>query len=120
MISILPRRKVNLEDEVFEDESDYRYATEKKDHEEQQIAVVEGVSDRAYTTSYVDYMEFCAGRNIALTNRLSKEISMVDFPEGFQPLVLWTQSTTGYPETPIFWKKKLLVPCGYQGLLIQK
>ena len=60
------------------------------------------------------------GRNIALTNRLNKEISMVDFPEGYNPMLLWTQQTTGYPETPIFWKKKLLVPCGYQGLLIQK
>ena len=60
------------------------------------------------------------GRNLALTNRLGKEISMVDFPEDYPPLLLWTESTTGYPETPIFWKKKLLVPCGYQGLLIQK
>ncbi|MBO4476401.1 MAG: hypothetical protein J5737_06750 [Bacteroidales bacterium] len=60
------------------------------------------------------------GRNLALTNRLGKEISMVDFPEDYPPLLLWSESTTGYPETPIFWKKKLLVPCGYQGLLIQK
>lgn len=60
------------------------------------------------------------GRNIALTDRLNRTISMVDFPEGFAPMLLWTQQTTGYPETPIFWKKKLLVPCGYQGLLIQK
>lgn len=60
------------------------------------------------------------GRNVALTHRLDKEISLVDFPEGYPPILLWTEKTTGYPETPIFWKKKLLVPCGYQGLLIQK
>lgn len=60
------------------------------------------------------------GRSLALTRRLNKEISMVDVPEDYPPLLLWTESTTGYPETPIFWKKKLLVPCGYQGLLIQK
>lgn len=60
------------------------------------------------------------GRNLALTARLRKEISMVDVPEDYKPLLLWSESTTGYPETPIFWKKKLLVPCGYQGLLIQK
>ena len=60
------------------------------------------------------------GRNLALTHRLNKKISMVDVPEGYPPMVLWTDVTTGYPETPIFWKKKLLVPCGYQGLLIQK
>lgn len=60
------------------------------------------------------------GRNLALTNRLGKEISLVDVPEDYPPILLWTESTTGYPETPIFWKKKLLVPCGYQGLLIQK
>lgn len=60
------------------------------------------------------------GRNLALTARLNREISMVDVPEDYPPLLLWTDKTTGYPETPIFWKKKLLVPCGYQGLLIQK
>lgn len=60
------------------------------------------------------------GRNLALTHRLGKEISLVDVPEDYPPILLWTESTTGYPETPIFWKKKLLVPCGYQGLLIQK
>ena len=60
------------------------------------------------------------GRNVALTDRLNREISLVDFPEGYPPMLLWTEKTTGYPETPIFWKKKLLVPCGYQGLLIQK
>ncbi|MBO4340369.1 MAG: hypothetical protein J5835_02930 [Bacteroidales bacterium] len=60
------------------------------------------------------------GRNLALTRRLNKEISLADVPEDYPPLLLWSESTTGYPETPIFWKKKLLVPCGYQGLLIQK
>ena len=60
------------------------------------------------------------GRNLALTHRLGKEISLVDVAEDYPPVLLWTESTTGYPETPIFWKKKLLVPCGYQGLLIQK
>lgn len=60
------------------------------------------------------------GRNLALTNRLGKAVSLVDVPEDYPPMLLWTESTTGYPETSIFWKKKLLVPCGYQGLLIQK
>ena len=60
------------------------------------------------------------GRNVALTDRLNRKISLVDVPEGYPPMLLWTDTTTGYPETPIFWRKKLLVPCGYQGLLIQK
>lgn len=71
-LAILQRRKVNLDDEIFEDELDYQYAASnadgKKDPEEQQLNVVEDVSKRAYSTSVLDYMEFCAGRNVALTD----------------------------------------------------
>lgn len=71
-MAILPRRMVSLDDEGFEDELDYKYAiTEgsKDDRsEKQQINVVEDVSKRAYSTAMLDYMEFCAGRNVALTD----------------------------------------------------
>ncbi len=71
-MAILSRRKVSLDDEGFDDELDYNYTLksggEKEKYEKQQINVVEDVSDRAYSTATLDYMEFCAGRNVALTD----------------------------------------------------
>lgn len=60
------------------------------------------------------------GDKVALTYRIGKQISMVEVKDGGEPKLLWTESTSGYPETSIFWNGKLAVPCGYQGLLIEK
>ena len=57
---------------------------------------------------------------VALTYRMKKKITMLEYKEGDEPRVLWTEETSGYPETSIFWNGKLAVPCGYQGLLIEK
>jgi len=60
------------------------------------------------------------GKRLSLTFRLRKKISMVDISSEVNPSLLWTEDCCGYPETPTFWKGKLAVPCGYQGLLIEK
>ena len=60
------------------------------------------------------------GKKLALTYRINKQISMADVKAGVEPLLLWTEKTSGYPETPAFWNGKLAVPCGYQGLLVEK
>ena len=57
---------------------------------------------------------------LALTYRMKKKITMVEYKEGKEPCVLWSEDTYGYPEASIFWNGKLAVPCGYQGLLIEK
>ncbi|MBO4595755.1 MAG: hypothetical protein J5632_04005 [Bacteroidales bacterium] len=57
---------------------------------------------------------------LALTLRIGGEIRMFDFTDDHAPKLLWMEKTDGYPETSIFWKGKLTVPCGYQGLLIEK
>ena len=57
---------------------------------------------------------------LALTYRMKRKITMMDYKEGKAPCVLWSEDTSGYPETSIFWNGKLAVPCGYQGLLIEK
>lgn len=59
-------------------------------------------------------------KKLALTYRINKEISMADVKADVEPLLLWKEKTSGYPETPVFWNGKLAVPCGYQGLLIEK
>ena len=60
------------------------------------------------------------GHQLSLTCRIRREIRKVDITEERSPRLLWTEKTVGYPETSIFWKGKLAVPCGYQGLLIEK
>ena len=60
-----------------------------------------------------------AGR-LALTLRIGGEIRMFDFTDEKEPKLLWMEKTSGYPETSIFWNGKLAVPCGYQGLLLEK
>jgi len=61
------------------------------------------------------------GKNrVALTYRCFKQISMVDMSDEKNPKLLWKENTCGYPETATFWKGRLAVPCGYQGLLLEK
>ena len=60
------------------------------------------------------------GDRLALTGRIGKGIRMVDISDERNPRLLWMENTDGYPETAIFWKGKLTVPCGYQGLLVEK
>lgn len=60
------------------------------------------------------------GNLLALNQRVGKSISLVDVSDDSDPKVLWTEKTAGMPEMPVFHQGKLIVPCGYQGLLIQK
>ena len=60
------------------------------------------------------------GKKLALTCRIRREIRLVDFSDAKKPRLLWVERTDGYPETATFWKGKLAVPCGYQGLLVEK
>lgn len=61
------------------------------------------------------------GKNtLVLTNRMKKKVSLVDISDEKNPQLLWTEDCCGYPETAVFWNGKLAVPCGYQGLLLQK
>ena len=60
------------------------------------------------------------GNKLALTLRIGAMIRMFDISNDKEPKLLWTEKTTGYPEMSIFWNGKLAVPCGYQGLLVEK
>lgn len=57
---------------------------------------------------------------LGLTYRMKKQISLVDISDVETPKLLWREETSGYPETGTFWCGKFVVPCGYQGLLIEK
>lgn len=52
-------------------------------------------------------------RIIELSSYSSSDLS-------FTPKVSISEDTNGRPEAAAFWKGKALVPCGYQGLLLEK
>ena len=60
------------------------------------------------------------GDKLAITARISKQIGLYDIKDIKAPKLLWTETVPGNPDTALFWKGRLVVPCGYQGLLIEK
>ena len=60
------------------------------------------------------------GNGLALTARISKEIWRLDMSDENHPKTLWGEKTLGNPDAAVFHDGRLLVPCGYQGLLIEK
>lgn len=60
------------------------------------------------------------GVRLGLTARIARSISMADISDDKAPKVLWVESCEGFPEIATFSKGRFLVPCGYQGLLIEK
>jgi len=67
--ALLRKRKVSVAEEDFEDIGrDYRYAKPGRPEETKKLKTVESISETAYTSSLLDYMEFCAGRSVAVTD----------------------------------------------------
>ena len=72
--------------------------------------------------------EHLAGRALArklcrhgLAHTAGRSIQMADFTVEDQPQLLWHESTVGCPENGVFAPDgRFLVPCGYQGLLVEK
>lgn len=57
---------------------------------------------------------------LALTERIDKSVWRLDMSDENSPRVLWGEKTVGNPDLAAFHDGRLLVPCGYQGLLIEK
>lgn len=70
--AILSKRKVSVDDTFFREKKDYRYAknsTSKNDRvEKRSLDVAKEVSGRAYETTLLNYMSFCAGRSVGVTD----------------------------------------------------
>ncbi len=59
--------------------------------------------------------------HVGLAAQQARTIQMADFTVIDQPILEWHESTIGCPENGVFDANGLfLVPCGYQGLLVQK
>ena len=59
--------------------------------------------------------------HVGLAAQQSRTIQMADFSVMDRPVLEWHESTIGCPENGVFDAEgTFLVPCGYQGLLVQK
>lgn len=61
-----------------------------------------------------------SGNQVLVCNFVNRFVSKVNTANFASPTLMFTESTLGYPEPGLFWKGKCVVPCGYQGLLIEK
>ncbi len=57
---------------------------------------------------------------VALTCRIRRQIGLWDFKDPDHPRFLKHWNVSGNPDLAAFHKGRLLVPCGYQGVLLQK
>lgn len=59
--------------------------------------------------------------HVGLAAQQGRRIQMVEISDPERPILEWYESTKGCPENGVFDANGLfLVPCGYQGLLVQK
>lgn len=75
---------------------------------------------KGYGSGFKGAPRYDGAGKLSINYRIGKRISLVDISVPEAPELLWREETSGNPETPIFVNGKLCVPCGYQGLLIQK
>lgn len=61
-----------------------------------------------------------SGDNVLLCNFVNRYVSKVNARNVQSATLTFKEETIGYPEPGIFWNGKCVVPCGYQGLLIEK
>ena len=57
---------------------------------------------------------------VMFCNTNSKKLALVDVTNINSPSVIFSETTNGRPEAANFWNGKAVVPCGFQGLLVEK
>lgn len=58
--------------------------------------------------------------NVGMAERIEKRISLFDMSSEKSPRRTFVESVEGLPDRPIFFNGKFVVPCGYDGVLVQK
>ena len=59
-------------------------------------------------------------QTLAINFRHGKEFKKAAIPSVEDAVILWREILEGNPDRSIFWDGKILVPAGYQGVLIEK
>ena len=60
------------------------------------------------------------GRLVAFTGRIEREVALYDFTDAENPRPLGGWKVSGNPDLAAFYRGRLIVPCGYQGLLMSR
>jgi len=60
------------------------------------------------------------GSLVLLTNRSGRRVSVIDFADERHPKLLREFQLSGNPDCGTFFRKKILVPAGHQGLVMEK
>jgi hypothetical protein len=57
---------------------------------------------------------------VAVANRMFKNCHIYDFSDKANPKLLKRIELNANPNVPAFWKGRVVLPCGYSGLLLEK
>lgn len=57
---------------------------------------------------------------VAVANRMFKNCRIYDFSDRANPRLLKKMELNANPNVPAFWKGRVVLPCGYSGLLLEK
>ena len=60
------------------------------------------------------------GDLVAFTNRIEKSVVLADFGDEKKPKAVWIEKISGNPDTPEFWRGRLIIPAGYGGLMMTR
>ena len=60
------------------------------------------------------------GRRVVFTNRIRRRAALYDFEVALHPRLLAAWKFSGNPDLAQFHKGRVLIPCGYQGVLLQR
>ncbi|MBQ7189990.1 MAG: hypothetical protein IJR99_11305 [Kiritimatiellae bacterium] len=60
------------------------------------------------------------GTRVVKTCRINREVALYDFADPENPVFLKRWKVSGNPDIATFWKGKVVIPCGHQGVLLQK
>ena len=71
-------------------------------------------------TSFEGIPRWESGDIVLVCNFVGRFISKVNTANFSNCQLAFKEETLGYPEPGLFWNGKCIVPCGYQGLLIEK
>lgn len=93
-----------------------------RDHTLRTIAP--GGSDILQTSEWGEFFSgiprWESGDNVLVCNFVNRYVSKINTGNFASPSLVFTEQTVGYPEPGLFWNGKCVVPCGYQGLLVEK
>ena len=60
------------------------------------------------------------GRLVAVTSRHTRKVAVYDFSDPDKPAFLRAYELSGNPDLAAFWRGRVIVPAGHQGLIIER